>query len=258
MQTNSIYPTGLLFLDIETVPQTNNIHKDVRLKELFTKRFDKKIHDHSMLYDVPDHDFSTGKFWSENAALFAEFGKTVCVCIGRIDTNNNIVVKTLCGRFEKALLNELAGILKNGNVTGLVAHNGMEFDFPVLMRRMIINEVPLPGILNTFDKKPWEVALHDTKKMWSGTAWNHSVSLDLIAHSLGIPSPKSDMDGSMVADVWYSMYDGVQSDELPFEKESEVVQRISKYCSGDVLTLIKIYLRMRGLPAIPDKNVLYV
>ncbi|MFM7194795.1 MAG: hypothetical protein ACKOYP_08470 [Bacteroidota bacterium] len=39
----------------------------------------------------------------------------------------------------------------------LCAHNGKEFDFPYLCRRMIINGIPLPPSLDLSGRKPWEV-----------------------------------------------------------------------------------------------------
>jgi len=238
---------NICFLDIETIPAINiTLGEDIpnEIYGLFEKKFRKDLQDQGI-----------AELYREKAGLYAEFGKVVCVSIGKMQATK-FFIKTMTNRDEKKLLIELAEAISKFPI--LCAHNGLEFDFPFLMRRYIINGLPIPPTLNVFGKKPWETPFEDTMKMWSGTAWNYKCSLDLLAHCLGLPSPKKDMDGSLVAEVYYSMFDDVKNDELPFEKEKQALDKIGKYCAGDIITLANVYCRMKGEPLIEKKQIEYV
>lgn len=222
----------MTFIDIETIPLFEEQPQNL-LGGLFEKKFSKE-------------EKSAFELWPEKAALFAEFGKVVCVSIG-IEVGEKLRVKTLYNRNEKTLLQQLSEILLK--TKSLCAHNGKEFDFPFLMRRFIINELPLPEILQMAGKKPWELQLEDTMQMWSGSAWNYKVSLELLAHCLGLESPKSEMNGSQVAELYYAQ---PTSDQLPFDVEEIAKNKISAYCSKDVITLANCYRRMKGLLIIKE------
>jgi hypothetical protein len=66
--------------------------------------------------------------------------------------------------------------------------------------------------------------------------------LELLASLFGIPTPKDDIDGSMVADVYYR------------EKD---LQRIVQYCLKDVVTLAQLFLKMMNIPSISDENIIF-
>jgi uncharacterized protein YprB with RNaseH-like and TPR domain len=116
------------------------------------------------------------------------------------------------------------------NQVVLCAHNGKEFDFPYISRRMLINQMQPPVPLQMFGKKPWEIPHIDTMELWKFGDWKNFVSLELLAHIFGVPTPKDDIDGSMVASIYY------------IEKDLE---RIRVYCEKDVLTLCNVFRKMR-------------
>ncbi len=234
----------ILFLDIETVPVQQYLMDGI--EPYFKKRFKSEL-------EVIDSD--PNELFERKAALYAEFGKICCVSLGVL-TATKFQVKALASRNEKQILIELANAIEKSQCNLLAAHNGLEFDFPFLMRRYIINGLPVPPILNPDGKKPWETPYIDTMKMWSGSAWNYKVSLDLLAYSLGIPSPKTEMDGSKVSEVFYGSYK-VASGELPFDAEDEAMKAIGKYCNGDVVTLYKVYCRLKGIEAVSDENIVF-
>lgn len=251
MTQKTPYPTSLLFLDIESVPQYKDYETALRenyrlINDHFCRKFAKEI------LEKPGQEV-----WEQKAALYAEFGKVVCVVVGRIDTEGNLLLKTLCSRYEKTLLEMLADILNKGK-GNLVGHNIIEFDSPYLLRRMWANGIVPPEVLNTDGKPKWELKLSDTMDMWSGSAYKYKAGLDLICHTLGIPSPKTDMTGSQVAEVYYSMFEGVNGDELPFDKETAALERIGKYCAADVVATVNLFLRMKNLPVIEPNKVLTV
>jgi DNA polymerase elongation subunit (family B) len=231
-------PHNILFLDIETVSQ----HPSFDLvpndwKELWSKKAEALLRNREE--ETVDTIYS-------RAGIYAEFGKIVCISCGVINgsgSDKKIIIKSYYGDNEKELLIEFSEMLRKWATDPnkyLCAHNGKEFDFPYLCRRMIINNIPIPSILNTAGKKPWEVTHLDTMELWKFGDFKNYTSLNLLAHTLGIPTPKDDIDGSMVGDVYWK------------EKNLE---RIATYCQKDVVTAAQIYLRIIGDSLISEENV---
>jgi uncharacterized protein YprB with RNaseH-like and TPR domain len=153
-------------------------------------------------------------------------------------------VKSFFGKDEKLLLSEFSGMLskfsRNHKESLLCAHNGKEFDFPYIARRMIINGLIIPEILDNAGKKPWEIKLLDTMDLWKFGDYKNYTSLDLLTSVLGIPTPKDDIDGSMVAGIYYN---------------EDNLQRIVHYCQKDVLAIGRVLLRFMNLPGIDDDKI---
>lgn len=217
---------NLLCLDIETVPQYKTYQEaPPELQSLWNRKaeFLKRTDT-----DNPENLFG-------RAGIFSEFGKIICVSTGFLtyrEGGRQFRLKSFAGDDEKLLLQELSDMLsrlRKGSI--LCAHNGKEFDFPYLTRRMIIHGVPLPPLLNQFGRKPWEVPCIDTMELWKFGDYKNFTPLNLLAYILGIPSPKDDIDGSMVGQVYW------ENGDLP---------RIVHYCRKDVLTVMQILLRLRN------------
>jgi len=230
---------SILFLDIETVPEQEFFSNLSEIKqELFATKtkYQRK------------EDFTPEEFY-ERAGIWAEFGKIVCISVGFFDSFSegiNLRIKSFFGTDEVKLLHEFKDLLEhhfNQPHHVLCAHNGKEFDFPYIARRMIINKIDLPEKLNLFGKKPWEVAHLDTLDMWKFGDYKHYTSLNLLTNILGIESPKEDIDGSQVAKVFYEKND---------------IERIAKYCENDTLAVAQIYLRLMNLDLIKKEQVVRV
>ena len=224
----TIQPENILFLDIETAPAVP-VFGD--LSEDFREMWEKK----SAYFRKPEQ---TAEEVYERAGIYAEFGKIICISAGYISKKEGrrvFRVKSFAGDDEKALLTEFAKTLVQffnaKRNSYLCAHNGKEFDFPYIARRMLINGVKLPSALNVHGQKPWETPFLDTMELWKFGDYKHFTSLNLIALLFGIPTPKDDIDGSQVADVYY------KEKNLP---------RIVEYCEKDVLTVARIFLKLRG------------
>ncbi|MGB5666629.1 MAG: 3'-5' exonuclease [Maribacter sp.] len=216
----------ILFLDIETVPE----------KEIFEDLDDtmRSLWEQKSQYQRKDE--YTAEEYYDRAGIWAEFGKIICISVGFFNIKGDIRefrVTTFHGE-ETKLLKDFKNLL-NSHFSQpkhlLCGHNGKEFDFPYIARRMIIHSISLPYKLDLFGKKPWEVPHLDTMDLWKFGDYKHYTSLKLMAHILGIPSPKEDIDGSMVRDVFY------------IEKN---LDRIIKYCELDVVTTAQVFLRMRN------------
>ncbi len=235
------YLKHILFVDIETVPLMPDYHS---LTERLQMEWDKKAR---FLKSSQIENADPSMLFSERAGIFSEFAKVVCIVVGSLQQNGEVWklrLKSVANEEEATLLRDFVELL--GKVlqfypnTVFCGHNIKEFDIPFLCRRMIINGIALPEMMQLSGKKPWEVNHIDTMDMWRFGDYKHFTSLSLLAEVLGIPSPKDDMDGSMVADVFWKEKD------LP---------RIAKYCMQDVLTTAKVYLHLKGLPNIHPEPV---
>jgi hypothetical protein len=235
----SPYPLHtILFLDIETVSQFPAF-KDMpeEWKELWQHKAE------SLLRDKPS---LTAEDIYARAAIYSEFGRIVCISCGIISgsgSGKKISLKSFYGEDEKVLLSEFAELLLRWAGDGhkyLCAHNGKEFDFPYLCRRMIINGMHIPSLLNLAGKKPWEIPHIDTLELWKFGDYKSFISLKLLAHVLGIPTPKDDIDGSQVGEVYWSQHD------LP---------RIVTYCQKDVITVAQVWLRLNDESPIKPENI---
>ncbi|HEX6192890.1 MAG TPA: 3'-5' exonuclease [Chitinophagaceae bacterium] len=229
---------NILFLDIETVPQQPSFDQmPDDWRALWTKKAENLLR---------NREDETPESIYPRAGIYAEFGKIICISCGfihGIGANKKMVLKSFSGDNEKQVLYEFIEML--GKWTGseprlLCAHNGKEFDFPYLCRRLMINALPIPHILNNSGKKPWEVPHLDTMELWKFGDYKSYTTLNLLAHALGIPTPKDDIDGSMVWEVYW------KQKNLP---------RIVSYCQKDVITVAQILLRMNGDSLIAAENI---
>lgn len=213
----------VLFLDIETVPQYGNWDE---MDESLQKLWDKKT-----LHQRKD-DFTAEEFYKERGGIMAEFGKIICISVGILDKRDKIMIKSFAGDDEKKLLEEFGEIFNRPKLRDVIlcAHNGKEFDFPWIARRFLINGMEPPKPFQLFGKKPWEIPHLDTMELWKFGDYKSYVSLELLANVFGIPTPKDDIDGSMVASMYW------------IEKD---LFRIVQYCEKDVLTLANVFRRMR-------------
>jgi DNA polymerase elongation subunit (family B) len=226
----------VLFLDIETVPSTPSYDL---LSPAMQNLWDKK----SKQFRTPEQ--TSGEVY-ERAGIYSEFGKIICISVGLIKEKNplSLRLKSFYGSDEKNLLSDFSAMLskfsKNKGETLLCAHNGKEFDFPYIARRMIINGMIIPAILDNAGKKPWDIKLLDTMDLWKFGDYKNYTSLDLLTSILGIQTPKDDIDGSMVAGIYYGEND---------------IERIARYCEKDVLAITQVLLRFMNQPQISEKNI---
>ena len=235
---NRLNLENILFLDIETVPEVQNFSE---LNETKQTLWDLKSK-YQRKEDESAEDFY------ERAGIWAEFGKIVCISVGYFKLHGDIRTFRVTSFFgdEINILKDFKNLLTthfNETKHLLCAHNGKEFDFPYIARRMIIHNIELPYKLNLFGKKPWEVPHLDTLELWQFGDYKNYTSLKLLTHILGIPSPKDDIDGSEVYRVYYE------------EKE---VDRIITYCEKDTIAVAQIFLRLRGESILTDNEIIHI
>ncbi|HNX54474.1 MAG TPA: 3'-5' exonuclease [Prolixibacteraceae bacterium] len=238
---DQISSEDILFIDIETVPQQEDFTK---LSEQFQKLWEKK----SSFFRSEEQNAADVY---ERAGIYAEFGRIICISAGVIIQKNGeryYRVKSFHDTDEKKLIsgfNDMLDKFTSNTAKKLCAHNGLEFDYPYIARRALINGLKLPKILDVAGAKPWEIKdrLLDTLQMWKFGDYKSYTSLDLLCAVFGIPTPKDDIDGSMVSQVYY--------------KEGDI-DRIIRYCEKDTLALANLFLKYKGEPIILAENMLVV
>lgn len=228
----------ILFIDIETVASTDDYASmDERLKVQWSRKAN---------FFRRDSQLTDEQLFHERAGIHAEFGKIVCIAVGRyLDQESGelgLKTKVYCDHNETDLLLNFKQMIEKFDASNLrlCAHNGKEFDYPYLCRRMLINCIPLPAVLNLSGKRAWEIPHLDTMELWKFGDYKHYTSLDLLAALFNIPSSKDKIDGSQVNYVYHHDKD---------------LETISEYCRADVVVLAQLFLKLKGYSLIPQNNI---
>jgi DNA polymerase elongation subunit (family B) len=230
---------NILFLDIETVGcSATYLELNERLKAQWARK--------ANYFRQRDDQLTDEELFHERAGIYAEFGKVIVIAIGKFSVNEKgermLRTRSFAHHDEAVLLREFSEILNKMDQAQVrfCAHNGKEFDYPYLSRRLLVQGIPLPDSLNLSGKKPWEIQHLDTLEMWKFGDYKHYTSLDLLATLFDIPTSKGDMDGSKVNDVYYR------------EKD---LKKISEYCVGDVVAVAQLFLRLKSQPLVEAHNI---
>ena len=232
---DNIHLENILFLDIETVPQYPDYNE---VPENFQALWNAKAKNFIKENETPADVY-------RRAGIFAEFGKIICISVGYFKAKQ-FRIKSFHGDDEKQLLMEFSALLNvhfSKKESLLCAHNGKEFDFPFMARRLLINGLKLPVLLDIAGKKPWEVNLLDTMELWKFGDYKSYTSVHLLASIFNIPTPKDDIDGSKVYEVYW---------------QEKNLQRIVTYCQKDVITIAQLFLRFKGEQLLNDEQIVLV
>jgi len=230
---------NFLLLDIETVAGHAHYHE---LPERLKKLWDKK----AVILRKGDETLSDEAFFYDKSAIYAEFGKIVCIAFGAFYWNEDhtiaFKVRSFSGDDEVKLLNEFKTLIEKYPADQLIlcAHNGKEFDFPYICRRMLILGIEIPKALQIAGKKPWEILHQDTMELWKFGDYKSFTSLDLLAAVFDIPGSKNEMSGDQVTRVYY---------------EENDLAKICRYCREDVVVLAQLYLRMHSFQPVLDDHI---
>lgn len=233
----------LLAIDIETVPVVPELKlMSDNMKDAWQLKEGK---------NCPE-DMIPGEYFFNRAGIYAEFGKIICISVGIFMENRDsgqlsFRIKSFSGKNEKEVLEpfiELLNLYYNKpEIHALGGHNIKEFDIPYICRRILVNGLMLPKILDIAGKKPWEVNFVDTLALWKFGDFKNYTSLALLAALFDIPTPKDDIDGSQVGKVYWV------DDDL---------ERIVTYCQKDVLTVAQLLLKFKGMPTLSEDQVTIV
>lgn len=225
---------NIVFFDIETATEFDSLDSlnsnNPKMAELWSKRCEYLRSRYEENKDLTDEEL-----YLKKGALHAEFNRIVCISFARLAFNlgkAEIVMKSYCSEDEKEVLEGISKVFnfKNFNFCG---HNIKRFDVPVMCKRLIINGMKLPANLTVHNLKPWEMPFIDTSDIWGFGSWQESyTSLDLLSTCLGIDSPKEDIKGEEVSEVFWKDKD---------------YSRISNYCEKDVESTVNVILKLSGI-----------
>jgi 3'-5' exonuclease len=230
---------NLLLIDIETVPQHGSAAAlSTEWQELWQLKA-KRL-------NIPE-DATLEDSYSNNAGIYAEFGKIICISTGYFYTDADkklkCKLKSLKNDQEVHLLNDFVldcdKFQQSKRNIVFCGHNIKEFDIPYICRRMMANGLQLPKYLQLNNLKPWETNLMDTMQWWRFGDYKNYTSLRLLSQVLGVPSSKDDIDGSMVRNVYYN------------EKD---LDRIAQYCTKDVQTVAQIIMKYNSRELLSDDD----
>lgn len=231
---------NLICIDIETVPGAPDFASVPEvLKDLYLKKAER----------LKAEGESEEQQYFNHAGIYAEFGKVICISLGifrkeKESSEWHFRLKSIAGDDEKKVLTDFCELLyhhyNRPHHFQFCGHNVREFDIPYLCRRMLIQGIPLPALLDISGKKPYEVNMVDTMQLWRFGDYKHFTSLKLLAAIFGIPSPKDDIDGKDVGRVYW------QEKNLP---------RIIAYCQKDVVTVAQLLLKFKGMPLLQDDQI---
>jgi predicted PolB exonuclease-like 3'-5' exonuclease len=230
----------VIFLDVETVPQQKEF-------ELINEE-QKKLWEQKAKFDsaYKSGEISLSDTY-QRAGIYAEFGKIICISFGYVALEKGqreLRIKSISDKEEKNLLSKLLKLIEGfDKETLLCAHNGKEFDFPYICRRLLINGLKIPKILDLQNKKSWEVKHLDTMELWKFGDYKHYTSLDLLANIFNIESSKKEMDGSMVGKVYY---------------EENNLKKIVEYCELDVWVLANVFLKLNSMDTIGKAQTKFI
>ncbi|MBV6643912.1 MAG: 3'-5' exonuclease [Cyclobacteriaceae bacterium] len=234
---------NILVIDIETVSASEHLEE---ISPAMQKHWQRKS-----IFIKNDDELSAEQLYFDRAAIYAEFGKVIVIAVGifhQVEQGEiGLRVMSFANHDEKQLLNDFKTFLEtkfDQETLQLCAHNGKEFDFPYLSRRMFVNRLGLPYTLDISGRKPWEVQHIDTMELWKFGDRKSFTSLDLLANLFDIPSSKDDIDGSQVNPVYY--------------QEESGLERIARYCERDVVVTAQLYLQLKNLPLITEAHTTFV
>jgi len=237
----------IMFLDIETVPQTADFSElNPELAHLWEEKFAMI---HKRMPEKYADETTAAEAFNSSAGIYSEFGKIVCISVGYLhflEKEMHFRTKSFFGDDEVQILSSFSDLITKFCSTDehtICGHNIKEFDIPYICRRMLINGLKLPAILNISGKKSWEIKFIDTLELWKFGDYKNYTSLKLLTAVFGIPTPKDDIDGSQVASVYY---------------QEKNIERIALYCQKDVVATAQVYLRMNGLELMKPENVQFI
>ncbi|MDR3328072.1 MAG: 3'-5' exonuclease [Prevotellaceae bacterium] len=234
----------ILFLDIETVPQTEFLHSlPSDLRALWIEKIENI---RQRMPDSISDELTDDENFMKTAGVYSEFSKIICISVGcfyRKDNKLVFRVKSFSGDDEKSILNDFSTLLQKIIITPeyqICGHNIKEFDIPFICRRLLINNLEVPACINVAGKKPWETPFIDTLELWRFGDYKNYTSLKLLSTVFGIPTPKDDIDASQVAEIFY---------------RGKNIARIAIYCQKDVIATARLYQRFCSLPMLQDEDI---
>ena len=214
------YLSKLLFFDIETCGRYRNFEDLEREDPTLAEAWKSKATRMGAADPV--------SFYREKVALFPEYGRIACLSYG-VHREGVTQIRSVTAENEQELMKKLYALFLKATNSDLIptGWNIKNFDIPWLQRKFLMHGMEIPACVASFNRKPWEVNILDLKELWKGFS-NLEVNFEEAVLSMGINTPKSDIDGSKV----HSCYWAGEHD------------RIATYCEKDVQAMIELGIKI--------------
>ena len=224
---------GILFLNLETTSQEENFEKmPNQKKKCWVETYNK-----SSFFN--EKYSSAEECFNARGSLYAEYGKIISLHMAYFDEHEGNVKlhsKVFSGK-EIDILKAFCKVAKSFNK--LCSYDGKKFDFPYLIKRLFINGLELPEVLETQGKKPWEIHNIETLELWQNGNTYYS-SLDLVADSLGISVEKT-LSGDEVNNYYYN---------------NSSIELINLKAKTEGIANIRLWLKLNQFEELLDENIL--
>lgn len=220
-----------VFLDIETIAETSDFAN-------YNKKSVREARYCGESSEAPEVQYQ------QRAVLHAEFGRIVCIsCVLRTQ-GGEIKKISFCSDDERGLLSDFFEMINKAWISVLLwGHNIKSFDIPFICKRAIINGLKIPKALDYGTLPAWKMGtVIDTMEMWQRSGCLRT-GLELLCLCLGVPSPKQELEGSQVSDLYWSSYKTAAGTE----EHMETLKTIASYCEGDALASLLCYEKMEGI-----------
>jgi hypothetical protein len=212
----------VLFFDLEVVRKNKEL--DINSKEF--ELFQKKTRNKETNELLPDNEVV--EQYNKRAALKMCYTKIVSIGVGFIK-EGEVHIKALEGD-EESILKQFCAIANSFDY--ICGANILAYDLPMVavngMRYFDVTESLVDRFL-TSGKKPWNLdRCLDLMDIFKGTHYANT-SVDEMCYHFDIESPKTDLDGSMVSEEYWT----------------NGIEKINKYVKQDVFANINIFKKMR-------------
>ena len=220
-----------VFLDIETIAEATDFAN-------YNKKAIREARYCGESSEAPEVQYQ------QRAVLHAEFGRIVCVsCVLRTQ-GGEIKKISFCSDDERSLLSDFFEMINKAWVSVLLwGHNIKSFDIPFICKRAIINGLKIPKALDYGTLPAWKMGtVIDTMEMRQRSGYLRT-GLELLCLCLGVPSPKQELEGSQVSDLYWNSYQTAAGTE----DHRATLKTIASYCEGDALASLLCYEKMAGI-----------
>ncbi len=206
-------PEKTMFLDIETLPAPEHMHEVLREIHEYKK---KKKRRNGERYSTSFESFLAG------TGLDGTFGRILCISYAV----NDDMVHCICDEDEKKVIEKFWEAAKDVDL--FVGFNIIDFDMKYIVQRSIVHGVRPKTKMRLSFARYRNDPMYDVMHEWNKWSFGRGVGLDALARALGLPTSKTNMDGSEVATYY----------------KKGKIKDICNYCNADVEVTRKIYKKM--------------
>lgn len=167
--------------------------------------------------------------WKEKASFYPEFSKIVSMSLGYLEEDGDgikLKVKSFTSKKEAEVIDFFDSVAsRTGKFFYSASYSMSRFDQPYLLKKHIFHSKLIPLIIDSRNKKPWEILGVDISSLLGNSQYNSSLDLISTVLNLGYTQP---IKGEQVADTFYV---------------DNNLDLIAQKSNADLIAAVKVYLR---------------